>query len=919
MPEMEWKQPVREALRGFPLSATREAEIVDELSQHLADREQELLAAGKSPDLARQIVMEELAGHELILQLRRVERTSGESPTLGGTAGGNFWSSLGYDLRYALRLLRLNPSFTAVAVVSLALGIGANTAIFQLLDAVRLRTLPVKDPQELALVTLQTNGKGRTGEFRGSGSQNTYAQWEQIRDHNQAFSSMAAWGFTTFNLNPGGEVKNASGLYVTGDYFKLLGVSPALGRLLNASDDVRGCGAPGAVISYPLWRREYGQDASVVGRKITLDGHPFTIIGVTEPDFFGIEVGRQFEVAIPACAEAIIRSERSSLSNLDHWWLIIGGRLKPGWTVEKASAQLKSISPMIFQQTLPTKYTEEDRKSYLSFTVTAVAGETGTSSLRRSYASPLSLLLAITALVLLIACSNLANLMLARASAREREIAIRLALGAARGRLIRQLLTESLLIALIGAAAGLVIARNVSRVIVGFLSTQDRPIAIDLSMDWRMFAFTTLVAVVTCLLFGLVPALRATSTAPTRAMSASGRSVISSRERNGVRRTLVVTQVALSLVLVICAMLFVRSFNHLLQMDAGFEREGVLVTNMDMTPLNLSPEQRLIRKEQMLQAIRSLPGVESAAQTNIVPVSNSGWNENILIGEKRAGISNFMRISPGFFGTMKTPVLLGRDFDDRDSAKATKAAIVNQLFAEKLLKTSNPLGMTFSTRSYEDKPAVTFQVVGLVKNTAYQDLRDDFEPLVFLPAAQDDDPDTYPSYVIRSSLPMQTISAEVKEAALQVSPAIAIEFKVFKTQIAESLARERMLASLSGFFGLLAGVLAVVGIYGVISYMVARRTNEIGIRMALGASRGDILRLIMREAGVLLGIGLTIGTALAFVTARSAASLLYGLKPTDLVTYASAVTTLTCVTVAASMLPAQRAARLDPMVALRDE
>ena len=402
-------------------------------------------------------------------------------------------------------------------------------------------------------------------------------------------------------------------------------------------------------------------------------------------------------------------------------------------------------------------------------------------------------------------------------------------------------------------------------------------------------------------------------------MNASGRSVISNRERNRLRRTLVVTQVALSLVLVTCAMLFVRSFNHLLQMDAGFERNGILVTNMDMTSLKLSPAQRQIQKEQMLRTIRSLPGVGSAAQTNIVPIGNGGWNENILLGDKRAGISNFMRTSPGFFGTMKTPILLGRDFDEHDTAQSPNVAVVNQLFAEKMLKTKNPLGMTFSTRSYEDKPAVTYQIVGLVKNTAYQDLRDDFEPLVIVPAAQDDDPDPYPSYVIRTGLPMETISAEIKEAALQVNPAIALEFRVFKTQIDQSLARERMLASLFGFFGVLAGVLAVVGIYGVISYMVARRTNEIGIRMALGADRTDILSLIMREAGVLLAIGLAIGTGLAFVAARSASSLLYGLKPTDLMTYVGAIVLLTCVTVAASMLPAHRAARLDPMVALRDE
>jgi predicted permease len=753
----------------------------------------------------------------------------------------------------------------------------------------------------------------------GYGSQNSFAQWEQIRDKNQAFSSTAAWSTTSFNINPSGEVRNVGGGYVTGNYFNLLGVRPALGRLLNPSDDVNGCGNPALVISYPFWRREFAQDPSVLGRKLTLDGQPFSIVGVSEPNFSGLEVGRRFDLAIPACAAALMRLEDNPIVGLDHFWLVVVGRLKPGWTVEKASAQLQAISGDIFRQTLPTQYTEEDRKNYLNFGLKAVPGDTGTSGLRNAYSTPLSLLLAITGLVLLIACANLANLMLARASAREREIAIRLALGAARGRLIRQLLTESLLIASIGAVAGLVIAHNVSRLMVGFLSTQDRPIYIDLSPDWRLFGFTALVALVTCALFGLAPALRATNTAPSRAMNAAGRSMTSSRERNGLRRALVVSQVALSLVLVTCALLFVRSLNHLLDMDTGFEREGVLVTNLDLSSLKLPPEQRTIYKQQLLRRISALPGVESAAQTNIVPVSNSGWNENILVAHKRAGLANFMRTSPNFLGTMRIPLLLGRDFEERDSAEAPKVAIVNQLFAEKVLKTANPIGVTFATRSYESKPPIVYQVVGMVKNTAYQDLRDEFEPLVMVPSSQDTEPDLFPSYVTRTGLPMQTISAEVKEALLRENSSIAIEFHVFKTQIAESLARERMLASLSGFFGLLAGVLAVVGIYGVISYMVVRRTNEIGIRMALGATRIDILRLILSEAGVLLGVGLTIGTALAFVVARSAASLLYGLKPTDLATYAGAIGTLTCVTVAASMLPAQRAASLDPMVALRDE
>jgi predicted permease len=919
MPELNWKELVRRHLAGAALSPTREHEIVEELSQHLSDRYQELIASGNDASTAYSTAASELTAHELIQQLHRVEGEPSETPTLGKSSDGNFLASLWYDLRYAVRLLRLNPTFTVVAVISLALGIGANTAIFQLVNAVRLRTLPVRDPQHLALIKLETFGTGQTGEFHGLSTQNTYAQFEQIRDHNQAFSGLAAWGSDTFDLNAGGEVRAARGIYVNGDYFNVLGIAPAAGRLLNASDDVRGCGTPGVVISYPFWRKEYAQNQNVIGQKLLLDGHPFTIIGVSAAGFFGVEVGRSFDVAIPICAEPIMRGEYSSLDKLDNWWIASVGRLKPGWTIKKATANLQAISPSIMQATLPANYTAETKKEYLNFQLVAAPGDTGTSYLRKVYSDPLGLLLAITGLVLLIACANLANLMLARASAREREVAIRLALGAARGRLIRQLLTESLLIAVVGASVGLLIAYNVSHVIVGFLNTDSRPIFVDLSLDWRMFAFTAGLAVATCVLFGLTPALRATRVAPSQAMSSSGRSVISSRERNGLRRGLVVAQVALSLVLLIAALLFTSSLNNLLNMDAGFRRDGIVVMDVDLSRLKLASSQRSAYKEELLHRVQAIPGVQSAAQTNIVPISGSGWNEQILVSEKQTGMSNFMQVSPGFFNTVELPMLLGRDFDQHDSLHSPKVAVVNQRFAEKMLKTANPIGMTFATHSFDDKPPEVFQVVGLVKNMKYRDLRADFDAIAYLPASQDEEPDTAPSYLLRTTISADSVTAGVKETVSQINPAISLTFHVFQTQITQSLARERMLATLSGFFGVLAGVLAVVGIYGVISYMVVRRTNEIGVRMALGANRIDILKLIMREAGVLLGIGLVIGTVLAFVSARWATSLLYGLKATDLATYGGAILMLTCVTVGASFLPAQRASRLDPMVALREE
>jgi len=827
----------------------------------------------------------------------------------------NLWQ----DARFGARILRLNAGFAAVAILSLTLGIGANTAIFELLDAVRMRALPVKNPQGLAIVRI-ADRSWASGNFSTRYAHLTNPMWEQIRDHQEGFATMFAWAPEKLNLAVGGEVRYAQSIWVSGDFFKVLEVRPLMGRVIAAEDDRRGCATGPAVISYPFWQREFGGDPAVLGRKLTLEGHPFQVAGVTPANFYGVEVGRSYDVAIPICTEPIVHGEGSHLDQRHHWWLASMGRLKPGWTIPKATAQLNAISPAVLDATVPPVYEPQEVKKYKEYKFAAFPADNGFSSLRRNYENPLWLLLGIAGLVLLIACANLTNLMLARAAAREREIAVRLAMGASRWRLIRQLLAESLLLACMGAALGAGLAQLLSRFLVSFLTTEGSPLFVELVMDWRVLGFTAGVAVLTCLLFGLTPALRATRAAHSTVLKSSGRGMTGGRERFGLRRALVISQVAMSLVLLVASLLFVRSLRNLMILDAGFRQDGVLVADLDFSKLKLPPDRRQPYKKDLLDRIRAIPGVDAAADTNIVPVSGNGWNEDVLIGaDRHKGLANFMRITPGYFRVMETPILGGRDFDDRDTAGSPGVAIVNQTFVHKLLNGANPVGVTFQIEEYVGKARPIYQIVGVAKDSKYQELQEDIGPLVYLAAAQDSDPSRFAEFVVRSSLPLTALTSELKRAVAEAGPDIDIEFAVFKTTLRNSLLRERLMATLSGFFGFLAAVLATVGLYGVISYTVARRTGEIGIRMALGAQRRDIVIMVMREAGLLVGAGLVVGAGLALAASRMAESLLFGLTPHDPLTLLMAAATLAAVAIAASFVPAHRGSRFDPMAALREE
>ncbi|MGB2671368.1 MAG: ABC transporter permease [Candidatus Acidiferrum sp.] len=897
-------------IRGLFGKRRAEREMDDELRDFLEKSSAEKMRAGMTREEAYRRARMEFGGMEAVKEKVRSASWETHIETL--------WS----DLRFGARLLRFNKVFACAAILSLALGIGANAAIFQLLDAVRLRTLPVKNPQEIARIAIDQR-HGASGDFTSRYSDLTYAMWVDIRAQQQAFSSVFAWSPTQFNIAPSGEVHNVEGLWVSGEFFETLGVEAVLGRVFTPADDHPGCASSGVVISYSFWQHEYAGEHSVIGRTLTLDRQPFEIIGVTPPSFQGVEVGRYFDVAVPLCAEPIISGEDSLVKNRSGWWLASMGRLKPGWSIERASAQLRAISPALFEDTLPTDYNPDNTKQFLQFKLGAFSGGSGVSQLRTDYEQPLWLLLALAGAVLLIASANLANLLLARASAREKEMGMRMAVGASRARLVRQLLAESLLLAVIGATLGAFLARNLGQVLVASLSTQHDPLFIDLGTDWRVLGFTTALAALTCLLFGLAPALRATSVSPIEVLKEGARGTTGSRARFGLRRILVVAQIALSLALLVGALLFTRSLSKLDGVDAGFRRSGILVTDIDFSTLKLNNERNLSFAEELLKHVRAIPGVNGAAIAEIVPLSGNGIIHDILMGVSSPPTdhnpySAFNRVSPGYFETMQTPMIGGRDFDEHDVAGSPLVAIINETFARKIVKTGNPIGAMFRVRRLGTITG-PYEIIGLVKDTKYQDLHEEPQEIAYTPIAQYAHAETDAQILIRSNMPLAGLIAAVKDVANEANPGMDVSFTVLHQMIEEGLLRDRLMARLSGFFGALAVLLAVIGLYGVISYMVARRRNEIGIRMSLGAGGWSIVRLVLRESLLLLAVGLTLGIGLALAASQAAASLLFGLKPYDATTLAMATAILAGIALAASYIPAVRASRLDPLEALRHE
>jgi putative ABC transport system permease protein len=880
-------------------------ERAKELDAYLAQEIDDNLARGMTPEAAAK------AAHRTLGNATRIREEIYRMNTLPYVE--TFWQ----DLRYGLRLLARNRTFAVVAILTLALGTGANAAIFQLVNAVRMRALPVERSHELVSIGIETRGAGKTGRFMSRRPLFTEALWQTSRSRQQAFSHLLAWGVASWNVATDGQYQPVQGLYVSGGFYEALGVRAHVGRVLTEADDQNGCGAPGAVLTHGFWRSRYGGNAAAVGQTIVLDNRPFEIVGVTPSAFFGVEVGRTFDVALPICAEPLFRGEDSALGKPDHWFLDMMGRLAPGWTEDRAAAHLAAISPGIFQATLPPRYDAKTAEAYRAFTLVTAPAGTGVSGLRRAYQRQLWVLLAATGLVLLITCANLANLMLARATAREREMAVRLAIGASRRRLVRQMLSESLLIAGFGALGGALLARWMSAALVAFLSTENNRLFLDLTPDWRVFAFIAAVAVVACLLFGLSPALKATGTDPGKAMQAGGRSATDSHERFALRRALVVVQVALSMVLIVGALLFGRSLRNIVTIDPGFRQDGLVAVNVDIRRSAVDESARARTYERVMEVIRGLPGVQHAAEAFIVPMSGSGWNQNVVIdGQLRDGIVNFNRVGVDYFRALETTLIAGRPFGPLDRLGAPETAIVNESFARQYFGGANPVGRTFQIAPGEPRPQ--YQIVGYVKDTKYTDLKEPFKPIGYFPAAQETRVSPYLDLIVRSDLSLTSITPAVTRSVREVVPNATVAFETVRAYVRDSLAIERLMASLSMFFGLLALLIASIGLYGVMSYQVTRRQVEIGIRMALGADPAAVVRMVLTESGLLLIVGVLAGLGLAVAAARYAGGLLFGLEPSDPLSFATAAGVLALVSLIAAWIPARRASRLAPTVALRE-
>src|SRR5262245_44184210 len=821
------------------------------------------------------------------------------------------------DLRYGFRMLLSNKMFTLVATLSLALGIGANTAIFSLINTLMLRMLPVKEPQELALFSV-VRGKGTLYSIN-------YPFYEMVRDHNQSFTGVIAGsGVARARLmvnepGAGGAVETAQQQRVSGNFFSTLGVGAVVGRTFTEADDNPASAQPAAVISYEFWKRRFGLDPGVIGRKVTINDTPLVIVGVTPSGFSGFEVGARPDLWWP-----IRVMNDPGLSRRTSVWLRVMGRLRPGASVTQAQAELDVIFKQHFGESIAAP---AGRRGPASFYGNGVRLETGGGgyTLRNKFRQPLLILMTTVALVLLIACVNVANLLLSRAATRRKEIAVRLAVGAGRFRLIRQLLTESLLLAMNGGVAGLFFARFCARALIAYLPEQTRG-ALDVSPDARVLGFTLAISVLTGLLFGLAPAWQATRVNLTASLKdQTGASA--GRSRLALNKLLVVTQVALSLFLLIGAGLFVRSLRNLKSLDTGFDYENIVQFSIDPGGgYNLAQGANL--HKQMLSRLEALPGARSATLSNTGLLSPYGTITAVTIpGDARRAEEYprcwVIKVGPRFFETMKMPILAGREFGPQDerpappgnqsAANAPLHAVINQTMARYFFGDENPVGKRLNDEGQE------LEIIGVAKGAKYTTLRE--------PA-----PHTYYRYYFEQPTPSNITlqlrtggdpidyAATIQRLVREIDPQLqVVGFRTMTDVVNESLMQERFIAQTASAFSLFALLLACVGLYGVMSYAVARRTNEIGIRIALGALPADVVRMVMWEVILLVAVGMGVGLAAAVATTRLVGALLFGLTPTDPLTIALATLLMIVVAALAGYLPARRASRIDPMVALRYE
>jgi predicted permease len=876
------------------------SELDEELETHLALLTERFVEQGMPPNEAAAAARRQFGNSTLLQQRHREARSF------------MFFSNLWRDLCFSARLLRKSSGFTAVALLTLALGIGLNIAIFSVLDAVMFKTLPVTQPDHLVQLR-RNNGNISDVSF-------TYALWKQVQAQQDVFSGVFAYQGRLFNTAQGGEKHFAEGLYVSGGYFSTLGVPALLGRTLTDEDDRRGA-APVAVISYAYWKRQLGGGPDVLKREITLEKHRFQIVGVMPRWFYGMEPGDQFDVAVPLEAERIIDPDHSILDRPMAWWLYAFGRLKPGTSVESARARMRGLSPYINGAALPASADTDTRDSYM-VPIDLVPAATGVSALRENYGKALILLYAMLGIVLLIACANVANLQLVRFSARRREFAIRAALGAARGRLFRQLATENLMLAAAGAGLGLLLARYASRLLLMLTSSRRQPTVLDLSIDYRLVLLVIGLTVATALFFGTAPALKLAHVAPQNAMKQEAQAV-TGRGRREWMRFLIPLQVGLSLVLLFGATLFVRSLDGLLNQKLGFNKNSVLLINTDLDIHKGTDQQRQQIASALQERLATLPGVLSASRSAVTPIGGDSWQWDVepQTGSGGAGTIHVFGnlISPGFFQTLGTPLLAGRDFDAHDTADAPLVALVNQTAAASLFPGVNPVGRFYhKVNSNKNNPLI--QIVGVVGDAKYRRLRDAAPPTIYIPITQNTSPvpviGTFEIHFAGATAPMEK---QVEQLVQSIDPQISLEVTPLSVQVSDSLRQVQMIAALAAGFGVLAVVLACIGMYGVLAYSVSRRTAEIGVRIALGARRSSVLWMVIRDSLKLVGVGVALGVPAALMGARLVRGMLFGVPPTDAVSLLAAALVIGTTAALAAYYPAARASHIDPANALRYE
>ena len=808
------------------------------------------------------------------------------------------------DLRHAIRRMLKKPGFALTAILSLALGIGANTAIFRVVNAVRLVSLRVSNPEELVEIKIAGGTRG-FGVSTSPVANATYPLWREIQTHQQALAGVFAWGANDVRMGDGVDAGMVRGLWLSQGAFQILGIHAVHGTLFGSD----GCDAGAVVISHAFWMSRFNGQDSAIGSRVVVEDRPLSVAGVTPERFFGLEIGKSFDVALPLCER---QAADQRLSRGDLWWLTVMGRLRPNTTADSAAAQIGAMSGDAFQQAAPSGYDGTAMALWRSFRLTVVPAPGGISQVGEQYGAALWFLLTIAAVVLLIACLNLSNLLLAQANARESEMALRMALGVGRGRLAVQLLTENMLLAMCGAVVGSMAGAALSRSLPALMSTTHNALYLNLTADWRVMAFTALLALVTCAALSLAPVLKMMRIGVASAIRSGSRSGTAQPVRSGFQGILIGSQLALSLFLLVGSLSLVRSFRNLSIVETGFRQDGLIFCFADFSRLRLTADRAARFQRELLEAVRRAPGIESASTSTHVPLSGTSWTLGVQVPQP--GAARFSWISDGYFRTLSTPFIAGRDFTERDTAAAPKVLIVNQAFAR--LFNASPGTLVRSTAE-PGFPQADYEVVGIVRDSKYDSIREPVPPAAYVPEAQSPEAKSWLSISFRSTLPFGEATGAVRRALAQNDPQIRVHFEGSRAMSDDSMVRERMLAWVSGLFSAVALVLTCVGLYGVIAYVASLRQSEIAVRMAMGATSPMIVKMMVLETLRIAMAGVALGVLLAVTGGRLMRSILFGVGPVDSMTILAAVACLITISVLATVAPALRASSLDPSGALR--